>query len=279
MDKNLNPLIVFAGDWDEYARWVGKHDYTIADAKYLWEQSQLPLGDFNFVETGAYGQNKAWKHMRDLYGFTERERDVYHSELIGFIKENYPEARERTHRPNIVPFTMDIVQCPHKQCRLGQKIDSCVSSLHVENCRIHNENAKVDMVTVGSKNHVVLGKVGKCSCGKIYYSLKLVVNKTPNKSAMISQIASASIFSFKDVEEVYLQTNDLLRTEHMLQLMAVSGLSYRDIIAPQQFSMSFEGTWKHNFRLRYIWHLVKWHTFWRWYYGWKFRGCEKDSNR
>lgn len=279
MDKNLNPFIIFAGDWDEYGRWIGKEGFAISDAKYIWEPAQLPEGDINFIETGMYGRNKAWQHMRELYGYTEKERDEYHRELISFIKESYPETRQRKNQPDIVLFHMSIVQCPHKLCRLGQKIDSCISSIQRDSCKIHNESSKVDMITVGSKNGVVLGKVGKCSCGKVYYSLRLVVNATPNKSAMISQLAAASIFSFKEVEQVYLETNDIIVTERYLQLMAITGASYRELTAPQQFSMSFEGVWKKNLWYKYTWKHIKWILFWRWYYAIKFRGCEKDTDR
>jgi len=255
-------ICVFAGNWKQYSDFMEEQDWQLYNAKYVTEWTDIPATDFAFFEVGTYGNNKAWKFMREQYGFTEDERNKHHRELISFIKANYPETAFRHNRPGITSFHNRVVLCPHTRL-FNQSRDE-----------VNIDIDSVEMVTILNEHDVILGKVGRCkTCGTVYYSLKSVVNNTPDKFAMLSQIATECTFSFKEVEQVFKETNDIIKTELLLQLSAISTIPYTNLLAPQ-FSMSMEGIWKKQLWLKTLWKRIR-----RWSHAWILREYKKDSNR
>jgi hypothetical protein len=264
-------ILVFAGNWDEYAEWVQETGWTASDVEYARLPIQVPIPiqvfegkpniDFIFFEVGTYGTNKAWQFMREQYGYAVEERNEYHGQMLALLKELHPDVPNKKYY--MVRDSMYSIACRKmSQGSLYMRMFNLPTEIKRPS---YYHDATVQMESIISKAGILLGHAGKCECGRLYYSLRLVANNVHSEDVetMLSQIATSMPFSLMQVCSVYSDVKDIVETERLCGLLTVIPnygntnhwlKKAYDNKPPKDFMIKYTGKWGPSILSR----IIKW---------------------
>ena len=153
---------IFAGTYHEYCT----HQLLTTDevGTYIDDPKDVPVDtEFAFYETGTYGNNPAWQHMRKLYGFAPDEAEAMRQQMMAKVRA-YTSKRALQ-----VASGLDTVK--HLHILPVGVATGDVTGVAVD---LHSQyhTHEVQMVYVLNNSFVCIGKIGKCmECGMVFYSL------------------------------------------------------------------------------------------------------------